>query len=141
MPIIMSIRKVHSDNIFQGFKRIEFRKFFPLDYKGTVVVYECGPNSLHKVVGTFKTANPVRYEPSKGITEQVINAFKTTDYTTFDVECLKQFKEPVVCIPVISPKIINPISLSEFSAKYGIKPSIKPPMSWQRFKCEKEKRK
>lgn len=136
MPILMSIRTIHSDRIFDGIKRIEFRKRFPTNYKGEIIVYECGEGSLHKIVGKFKTENPVIYDPKKGITKELMECFKRTDYTTFDVECVKKYDYPIVCIPVINPQRINVITLDEFSAKYKTIPTFtRPPQSWQYFKC------
>lgn len=136
MPVLMSIRTIHSDRIFGGVKRIEFRKRFPTDYKGTIVVYECGEGSLHKVVGQFKTDRPVRYDPKVGITKELKECLERTDYTTFDVECLKAYDYPIVCIPVIEPKRIDVVTLEEFSAKYQTTPHFnRPPQSWQYFRC------
>ena len=118
MPILMSIRKVHADRIFEGFKRIEFRKFFPNGYRGTVIVYECGPGSCHKVVGKFRTENATMYEPSKGVTADVRRCVESTEYTDFDVDCMMQLSEPRVLIPVIDPVRIPQETLEEFSAKY-----------------------
>lgn len=133
MPIMMSIRKEHCENILARFKGIEFRKFFPVDYHGAVLVYECGKGSAHKVIAKFYTRNVRRFDPSKDSLDSMVDCFKTADYTSFDVDVLKRQTAPIVCIPIIKPTLITPRTLEEFCEAYKISPVIKPPMSWTRF--------
>ena len=135
MPILISIRKVHVDNIFSGMKRIEFRKFFPKEYRGTLVVYECGPDSCHKVVGKFRTENVTLYDPSKGLTMEVSKCIRSTDYTDFDLDCIMRLTEPRYLVPIINTVHTAVVTLDEFNAKYITSPVLTPPRSWTRFTC------
>lgn len=136
MPILISIRKKYVDRIFDGFKRLEFRKFFPENYRGTLVIYECGPESCHKIVGRFRTEKATKFDPSLGITKEVQECVKCTDYTMADVEALNLIKEPTFIVPVQNPVRMAPVTLEEFSAQYKIVPVLTAPRSWTRFKCE-----
>lgn len=136
MPILISIRTIHVQNIFNGFKRVEFRKFFPKDYRGTMIIYECGPNSEHKVVGKFHTRNVQLYDPKVGVTPELIEGLRETDYTDFDLDCMRRITEPTFCIPIISPMRITLMDLGEFSALYKTNPVLTPPRSWTKFRCE-----
>lgn len=134
MPILMSIRKIHVDDIRNGAKRIEFRKKFTANYIGSVFVYESGADGRHEIVGTFRTEGAKIFIPGKQSLDDMCDCFGLTDYTTFDVKVLARQKEPIWCIPIIDWKEIKHQTLQEFSKNYSLSTSItRPPMSWQKI--------
>ena len=136
MPILISIQKRFSDLIFEGFKRIEIRKFFPANFRGTMIVYECGDGSCHKVVGKFHTHGVAIYDPEKGVTPEVREAMKAAEATNQDWQNLTNLSERRYIIPVLDAVRITTRPLDEFSALYKTNPVLTPPRSWTLFRCE-----
>ena len=134
--IVLSLRARWCPELFSGTKRIEYRKFFPLDFEGKVFVYECGPNSRHKIIGFFRTRNIARFNPedldNEKMVERLVECFETSGAPDSELEDMLSNEETsLACIPVLEPTLFKfPCTLHEFTRHYGAIPRIEhPPMS------------
>lgn len=137
--IVLSLRAKWCPEIFSGRKRIEYRKFFPEWFSGKVYVYECGPDSRHKIIGVFRTDRVARWNPQSGETDKVADAFAYAKAPISELEDLIANEDnPLTCIPVMKPRLLTrPLTLKEFSERYMASPKIESaPMSWQKTRID-----
>lgn len=137
--IVLSLRAKWCAELFSGRKRIEYRKFFPLDFSGKVYVYECGPDSRHQVIGVYRTDRIALWKPeyldNEERMQQLVECFEYAGAPDSELEELCAEEDgTLACIPVLEPKLLKqPLTLSKFSVKYKTEPFIgHPPMSWQK---------
>lgn len=138
--LVISLRAEYVREIFDGKKRVECRKTLPKGFsEGTVYVYECGPNSRHKVVGWFETRCVTFYDlaaDSDDMAERLSECLEVADVGDDEREDLKVAAEygPFWCIPVISPRLYErEMTLAEWSEKNCANPPVTfPPFSWRK---------
>lgn len=141
--VVLSLRAKWCPELFSGRKRIEYRKFFPADFSGRIYVYECGPDSRHRIIGLFDTANIARWNPeyldNDDRMQDLVKCFEYAGAPDSELEdmCVNE-DVTLVCIPVKEPRLLKvPLTLKEWSALHKASPVVDfPPMSWQKCRID-----